>query len=195
MTGDPQCVIVNCASAGTSESYVAIRDVTSNKTVASSIGMYLPTSHMNAARPVYLAGFQKLMTYGGNPQNFFSAPYGSLLLTSANKTGQCAYLKDTDSTKNYGWTPIIPRFAYKNTWAPGDIAAGAYVTTTVNVVDAVVGEAVAVGFVGMQAGLQLEGWVSSAGIVTVQLRNSTGASITPTPGTLNVRVFGNPLKA
>ena len=193
LTGDPVSTISNISSAGVSAGFVTIKQIMRGIDTVGPVGMFLPTDVSNQ-RPVYLGGGQKVLSqpYAATNNN---ARFGSIMFCAAARTGQAAYIKDTNDTVGYGWTPIIPRHAFSATYTPGAIPAGGSVTTTISVLDAVVGEFVGVGFAGAQAGLNITGWVSAAGVVTVQLHNFTASPITPTPGKLTVRVFGNPLTA
>lgn len=78
-----------------------------------------------------------------------------------------------------------PKYGSK-TWAPGTIAAGAPITTTVTVSGAVAGDVVAVGHSTAPAGAVLTGVVTAANTVTVTLQNSTSSAFTVTSGTVSV---------
>jgi hypothetical protein len=71
---------------------------------------------------------------------------------------------------------------------PPSLNAGTQTTTTVNVTGAAMGAPVLTSFSLSLQGLQLSGDVSSAGVVTVVLRNGTAGTVNLSPGTLRVAV-------
>lgn len=76
------------------------------------------------------------------------------------------------------------------TWAPGAIAAGSKVSTTVTVPDVAVGDFVMVSYNKILTNdLRLGGHVRAAGTVEVVLHNPTAASVTVASGTVSVLVF------
>lgn len=75
------------------------------------------------------------------------------------------------------------------TWDPPSVAAGAQTTTTVAVSGAVLGDPVTVGFSLQLQTMQLTGYVSTAGTVTVVLQNGTAGAIDLGSGTLRVGVW------
>jgi len=75
-------------------------------------------------------------------------------------------------------------------WTPGAIGADAGVTTTVTVTGAALGDPCEPGYNQvLAAGLILSAQVTAANTVTVQIRNVTAGSITPTAGTVRATVW------
>jgi hypothetical protein len=70
-------------------------------------------------------------------------------------------------------TGIARHLSATATWDPPSVAAGAQATTTVTVTNAALGDTVVVGFNKDLQGMMLTGYVSTAGTVTVVLRNDT----------------------
>lgn len=83
----------------------------------------------------------------------------------------------------------LGQLATTSTWTPGTVAAGSYVTTTVTVSGAVLGDHISVSFSISLALLQLTAYVSAANTVTVVLGNLTGAGVSLGEGDLSVLVF------
>lgn len=81
------------------------------------------------------------------------------------------------------------------TWDPAATAAtqGAEVSTTVNVTGAAVGDSVAVGHTSALGAAFLAAAVTSAGVVTVRLINTTAVAVDLATGTLSVVVFKTPV--
>lgn len=73
-------------------------------------------------------------------------------------------------------------------FAPGNIAAGGVASTTIAVNNAIVGEPVQAFYSLPLQGLNLWGWVSAAGVVTVQFHNPTAGAINPGAGSASVIV-------
>lgn len=76
-----------------------------------------------------------------------------------------------------------------DTWNPGSIANGAADTKVVAVAGAVLGDYVLCSFSLNLQGLQMTGYVSGGGNVTVILNNATGGAIDLASGTVKVRVI------
>jgi len=80
--------------------------------------------------------------------------------------------------------------AYTATWAPGTIADGDEVATTITVPDATTGDVVWASHTGVLTDtLQVTGHVSAANTVTAVISNKSGASVAVASGTLSVLVF------
>jgi len=108
----------------------------------------------------------------------------------------------TRSRSSWGYrNPLLePRLAIRSqsllgyrsgsvTWDPPSIAAAAQTTTTVTVTGAALGDPCFVGFsLDLQA-MQLTGYVSSAGVVTVVPQNGTAGAIDLASGTLRATVL------
>ena len=75
------------------------------------------------------------------------------------------------------------------TYNPASIAAGANVSTTITVLDAVLGDFVLASFSLDLAGLTLTAYVSSANTVTVVFANSTAGAVDLASGTITVLVM------
>jgi len=75
------------------------------------------------------------------------------------------------------------------TYDPPSLGAGVQTTTTLNVTGAALGDTVSVGFSQSLVGIQMTGYVSSAGVVTVVLRNGTAGTIDLASGTLRADVW------
>lgn len=86
-------------------------------------------------------------------------------------------------------TAITKHLSATTTWDPASVAAGAQATTTVAVAGAALGNTVVVSFSLDLQGMQLTGYVSSAGNVTVVLRNGTAGAIDLGSGTLRADVW------
>lgn len=75
------------------------------------------------------------------------------------------------------------------TYNPPSLAAGEQTITTLNVTGAAMGDTVSAGFSQSLLGIQLTGYVSSAGVVTAVFRNGTIGAIDLASGTLRVDVW------
>lgn len=83
--------------------------------------------------------------------------------------------------------------AVKSTWAPGTVAAGGIVSTSVTVAGAAIGDMVMVSHDKILATkLQPTGVVSAANTVDVVIANLTGSPVTLASGSLRVMVFHVP---
>ena len=87
------------------------------------------------------------------------------------------------------WEPFgSSQLEASTTWDPPSIISLGYTTTTVAVAGAVMGDYVRASFSQDLTGCLINGYVSSAGIVTVNLQNLTAGTINISSGTLRVRV-------
>ncbi|WXL23907.1 family 43 glycosylhydrolase [Ectopseudomonas mendocina] len=83
-----------------------------------------------------------------------------------------------------GGTELCESVAYD----PPSIAANSEITTTIPVAGAAMGDFVQVAFSQSVGVIELDAYVSSSGVVTVRLRNRSGAAIDLNAGVLRVRV-------
>jgi hypothetical protein len=75
-------------------------------------------------------------------------------------------------------------------WTPTLIASASYLTKTVTVTGAALGDTVAVGYsVALAAGLIISGQVTAANTVTVTIINLSGSGVTPGAGTVRADVW------
>lgn len=87
-------------------------------------------------------------------------------------------------------TFAVGQAAATATWAPGTVANGAQVSTTITVAGAAVGDFVLASHDKVLTNaLIISAHVSAANTVTVVLANLSGAAITPVSGTLKVIVL------
>lgn len=87
-------------------------------------------------------------------------------------------------------TPARGQKRYTTTWVPGAVAASSYVTTTVTVADATVGDPVLASFTSQITNdFTISAHVSAANTVKVVIYNPTTTAVTLNSGTLAVVVF------
>jgi hypothetical protein len=84
------------------------------------------------------------------------------------------------------WSNTI---AYIASWNPANVVNGSQITATFNVPNVVLGDTVTPSFDLDLQGMQLTGYVSSPGVVTVVLRNGTGGDIDLAIGNLRLDIW------
>lgn len=111
--------------------------------------------------------------------------FGDLLPVQGSSSDVITY-----STTGQYLTAVIDnsRLTYSAIYDPPSLAAGAQTTTTIAAAAAALGDFVKVSFSNDQSGITFTAYVSSAGTVTVILRNGTAGTIDLASGTLRVRV-------
>jgi hypothetical protein len=112
----------------------------------------------------------------------FHAPFVGLVVFDTATLAQRAW---TGSA----WTLFVPRLLEASiTYDPPSLAAGAGVTTTLNVTGAALGDFARASFSVDLQGITLTAWVSAADTVSVHFQNRTTGALDLASGTLRVRV-------
>lgn len=129
--------------------------------------------------------------HAANQKGLFVSAYVSaddtITIRFQNETGSTQSL-DAATLTGYVLNHSAFRLMAAKVYDPPSISADASTTTTIDVPGAVVGDFVMVSFNKDLAGVQMSGYVSAAGVVTVVLTNYTAGAVDLASGTLKVGI-------